>query len=55
VLSPDGRTVYFLSERNGGSFNVYALPPAQPPRRPTCEKYAACDALADAMACRLKK
>ena len=23
--------------------------------RPTCEKYAACDALADAMACRLKK
>ena len=30
VLSPDGRTVYFLSERNGGSFNVYAFPLAQP-------------------------
>ena len=29
VLSPDGRTVYFLSERNGGSFNVYAFPLAQ--------------------------
>lgn len=26
VLSPDGQTVYFLSERNGGSFNVYSLP-----------------------------
>ena len=26
VLTPDGETVYFLSERNGGSFNVYAFP-----------------------------
>lgn len=26
VLSPDGTTLYFLSERNGGSFNVYAMP-----------------------------
>lgn len=26
VLSPDGKTIYFLSERNGGSFNIYAAP-----------------------------
>ena len=26
VLSDDGNTVYFLSERNGGSFNVYSMP-----------------------------
>lgn len=26
VLSPDGQTVYFLSERNGGSFNVWKFP-----------------------------
>lgn len=26
ILAPDGKTVYFLSERNGGSFNVYAFP-----------------------------
>lgn len=26
VLSPDGQTVYFLSERNGGSFNLYSFP-----------------------------
>ena len=26
VLSPDGKQVYFLSERNGGSFNVYRFP-----------------------------
>lgn len=25
VFSPDGQTVYFLSERNGGSFNVYSF------------------------------
>ncbi len=25
VLSPDGKTVYFLSERNGGSFNVWQM------------------------------
>ena len=30
ALSPDGQTLYFLSERNGGSFNVHALPLAQP-------------------------
>lgn len=23
VYAPDGNSVYFLSERNGGSFNVY--------------------------------
>ncbi|MBQ0069710.1 MAG: PD40 domain-containing protein, partial [Bacteroidales bacterium] len=26
VLSPDGKSMYFLSERNGGSFNVYNMP-----------------------------
>ena len=26
VYAPDGKSVYFLSERNGGSFNVYSLP-----------------------------
>ncbi len=26
VFSPDGRQVYFLSERNGGTFNVYSFP-----------------------------
>lgn len=26
ILAPDGKRVYFLSERNGGSFNVYAFP-----------------------------
>lgn len=30
VLSPDGKTVYFLSERNGGSFNVYTFPLSNP-------------------------
>ncbi|WP_300698337.1 S41 family peptidase [uncultured Bacteroides sp.] len=30
VLAPDGETLYFLSERNGGSFNVYAFPLSQP-------------------------
>lgn len=30
VLSPDGNTVYFLSERNGGSFNVWKFPLANP-------------------------
>lgn len=32
VLSPDGKNVYILSERNGGSFNVWSFPldnPAQ--------------------------
>ncbi len=26
ILSPDGKTVYILSERNGKSFNVYSFP-----------------------------
>nr|MDE5608471.1 peptidase S41 [Muribaculaceae bacterium] len=26
AFSPDGKTVYYLSERNGGSFNVYSAP-----------------------------
>ncbi len=30
ILSPDGQTIYFLSERNGGTFNVYSFPLAQP-------------------------
>ena len=30
VLSPDGKTVYFLSERNGGSMNVYSMPIDRP-------------------------
>lgn len=30
VFSPDGQTVYFLSERNGGTFNLYSFPLSQP-------------------------
>lgn len=30
VISPDGTTVYMLSERNGGSMNVYSFPVANP-------------------------
>ena len=30
VLGPDGKTVYFLSERDGGSFNVYSFPLSNP-------------------------
>ncbi len=30
VLSADGNTVYILSERNGGSFNVYSFPMGAP-------------------------
>ncbi len=30
VFAPDGQTVYFLSERNGGTFNVYSFPLAAP-------------------------
>lgn len=30
VVAPDGQTVYFLSERNGGTFNVYSFPLSQP-------------------------
>ena len=30
VLSPDGATLFFLSERNGGTFNVYSFPLSQP-------------------------
>lgn len=29
-LAPDGKTVYFLSERNGGSFNVWQMPLDEP-------------------------
>lgn len=30
VFAPDGQTVYFLSERDGGSFNVYSFPISAP-------------------------
>lgn len=30
VVSPDGSTVYMLSERDGGSFNVYSFPIGNP-------------------------
>lgn len=30
VIGGDGQTVYFLSERNGGSFNVYSFPLSDP-------------------------
>lgn len=30
ILTPDGQTLYFLSERNGSSFNVYAFPLTRP-------------------------
>lgn len=30
ALAPDEQTVYFLSERNGGSFNVYTFPLSNP-------------------------
>ncbi len=30
VLAPDGQTLYFLSERNGGPFNVYTFPLDRP-------------------------
>lgn len=30
VLTPDGQTLYFLSERDGGSFNVYSLSMSTP-------------------------
>lgn len=30
VWAPDGENVYFLSERNGGSFNVYSFPLKEP-------------------------
>ena len=35
VLSPDGSTMYFLSERDGGSFNVWQMPLANPGAQPT--------------------
>ena len=34
AVSADGSTLYFLSERNGGSFNVYALDTASPSAAP---------------------
>ncbi len=30
ILSADGKTVYFLSERDGGTFNLYSFPVADP-------------------------
>ncbi|MCD7923760.1 MAG: peptidase S41, partial [Bacteroides sp.] len=30
VFAPDGQTVYFLSERDGGTFNVYSFPLGTP-------------------------
>ena len=30
VFAPDGQTVYFLSERDGGTFNVYSFPIISP-------------------------
>ena len=30
VIAPDGETVYFLSERNGGTFNVYSMALSSP-------------------------
>ena len=30
VVSSDGKTVYILSERDGGSFNVWAFPMSDP-------------------------
>ena len=30
ILAPDGETVYFLSERDGSSFNVYTFPLSRP-------------------------
>ena len=30
VFAPDGQTVYFLSERDGGTFNVYSFPISSP-------------------------
>ncbi|MDE6460059.1 MAG: peptidase S41, partial [Paramuribaculum sp.] len=30
VVSKDGSTIYFLSERNGGSFNIYSMPVNNP-------------------------
>lgn len=30
AVSPDGKQIYFLAERNGGSFNVYSMPVDNP-------------------------
>lgn len=30
IVSPDGSTLYFLSERDGGTFNVYSAPMSDP-------------------------
>ena len=35
VVSPDCATLYFLSERNGGTMNVYSVPMLQPASQPT--------------------
>ena len=39
VLSPDGKTVYFLSERNGGSMNIYSFPIDHPSQLNTVTRF----------------
>ncbi len=40
VLSPDGSTVYILSERNGGTFNVWSFPLADPSKATQLTRFA---------------
>ena len=54
VFAPDGQTVYFLSERNGGTFNVYSFPISSPQsleRSPTSRliRSASCQWVATAL------
>lgn len=39
VLSPDGKTLYFLSERDGGSMNIYAVPLDNPQQISTVTRF----------------
>ena len=39
VIGGDGETVYFLSERNGGSFNVYSFPLSDPSKVSAVTKF----------------
>ena len=39
ILSPDGSSVYFLSERNNGSFNVYKFPISNPEQPETVTSF----------------
>ena len=41
VLSPDGKQLYILSERNGGTFNVYALDAANPSKAEPVTRFSA--------------